>query len=229
MSALPTGGPKFSVAGLVAAICTIASLLAGSPAFASGRGLAPVPAMVHAGAVIELRWSDLPADAEELEILLSLDDGEHFAIRVSPELEAHERRFRWRVPNLPAERARLRVRVGDNHGHEWWLDPGDAFRIVEDLAPAREPDFEPAPMREGNWWLGPEPSTRANASCLTPAPSATFEAREGELVAEVVPRVSAPRAPALPSPLGFAAGRESGIAGARFSSFHAPRRLPLRN
>lgn len=145
----------------------LALALAPAPARAArGPALAwPGPEVV-AGQVIELSWGDLPGGVEEMEILLSLDDGRHYAVRVSPELDARERSFRWRVPNLPAGRARLRMRLGSERA-EIETEPTEPFRIVG-------LDTEPAPERlvlEGPLWTGFEPLGSGARGRLSPAAS----------------------------------------------------------
>src|SRR5438046_691846 len=54
---------------------------------------------LRAGEVLELRWSELPARVEEMEILLSVDGGRRYGLRVSPECDPLTGCFRWRVPN----------------------------------------------------------------------------------------------------------------------------------
>ncbi len=71
-----------------------------------------LPRELRAGEVVEIRWESPPADVEEMELLLSIDDGRHFTLRISPEIDPGTRRFRWRVPNLGTETARIAMRVG---------------------------------------------------------------------------------------------------------------------
>src|SRR5262245_32960283 len=78
--------------------------------------LAPVPRVLHDGDVVTLAWSGVPDGAREVEVLLSVDGGAHFPLRVTAELDVHRGRAMWRVPNLPAESARLRLRFGTLEG-----------------------------------------------------------------------------------------------------------------
>jgi hypothetical protein len=140
------------------------------------------PAEVRAGEVITLRWSDPGPGVEELEILLSLDDGRTFPLRVSTELDAGERSLRWRVPNLPSGAARLRIRAGVAH-EEVEGEPTPAFRIVG--APGGA-DVAASPVHEGGWWerlRAPRGGASASLAGTAPAwgamaddgPSATCE------------------------------------------------------
>ena len=127
--------------------------LPAAPALAApGPALAWPGAEIRAGQTVELSWSELPAGVEEMEILLSLDDGRHYSIRVSPELDAHERRYLWRVPNLPAARARLRMRLGTTSA-EIETGPTSPFRI----AGASEASPTQPLFHEGTFWTGLEP------------------------------------------------------------------------
>ena len=79
---------------------------------AAGSFAADLPPQVRAGQEITLRWSDLPPAVDEVEILLSLDGGRSFAMRVSPELDQRSGVYRWRVPDVEAEHVVLRLRMG---------------------------------------------------------------------------------------------------------------------
>jgi hypothetical protein len=114
--------------------------------------------VVSAGDTVALTWRALPGEAEELEVLLSLDDGRTFPVRVSPEIEAREGRYRWHVPALAAGHARLRIRYGVAH-REIETEPTAAFRIALADAPR-----EPGPLfREGACWPGADPGRRRDA------------------------------------------------------------------
>ena len=74
--------------------------------------------VVAAGAFVEVRWAATPdaLGASEQELVLSLDGGLTFPIRVSPEMSARSTGFRWSVPDLPSAHARLAVRSGSGEG-----------------------------------------------------------------------------------------------------------------
>jgi hypothetical protein len=102
---------------------------------------------VPAGEVVEITWSALPHEVEELEILLSVDGGRHYGLRVTPECDPGARRFLWRVPNLVTGAARLRARLG-SHGQEIEAAPGEGFAIVgAEAGPFADPAFH-----ERGWW-----------------------------------------------------------------------------
>ncbi len=126
---------------------------AGAPDLA----LAPVPDEVHAGDVVTLRWTAPGPGFEELEILLSVDGGRTFPLRVSPQLDPAAGEYRWRVPDLTTSGARLRVRIGDEH-RELECEPSAAFRIVGDRALA------PGVVHEAGWWDGPDAPRAGDAA-----------------------------------------------------------------
>ena len=150
MRCFPLPQPLPLLAALALALSTASAPALAEPA-APTPALAGPGAEVRAGQVVELWWGDLPAGVEEMEILLSLDDGQHYSIRVSPELDAHERRYRWRVPNLPAARARLRMRIGTARA-EIETEPTSPFRI----SAASEPSPPQSLFHEGTFWTGLE-------------------------------------------------------------------------
>jgi hypothetical protein len=80
------------------------------------------------GATILIRWSGVPADAEEIELLLSVDGGRHFSLRLTDELDSSSGSFLWRVPGLSTDAASLALRMGV-HGQEVMSAPGPLFRL----------------------------------------------------------------------------------------------------
>ena len=103
--------------------------------------------VLRAGEWTEVAWTALPPEVEEFELLLSLDDGASFTVRLTPQLDPGLGRYRWRVPNFPTARARIQLRVGIDH-HEIERPAGAAFEIVGEVA---QP---PAGLRwhDGEWW-----------------------------------------------------------------------------
>jgi hypothetical protein len=142
--------------------------------------LVALPRQVHAGQQIELEWRGLPREVEELEILLSVDDGRTFPIRVSPELEAREGRYLWRVPNLAAAAARLRVRANLD-GEESEYEPTEPFAILARNDAALELDL----VHEGIWWRG-------LAARRSAAPSDLYDESRPGLAETRAPREFAP-------------------------------------
>jgi hypothetical protein len=157
--------PRLGLPRHASLLAVLALALAPAPALATREPALSWPgAEVAAGQVVELSWGDLPAGVEELEILLSLDDGRRYSVRVTPELDARERSFRWRVPNLPAARARLRMRLGSRRS-EIETAPTPSFRIAG--VPAG-PNARPL-FHEGAFWTGLDAPGSAIPDALAPA------------------------------------------------------------
>ena len=99
--------------GLVGSLALTAAALANDRFETPGVG-----DVVAAGTSVEVRWKASPdaREATELELVLSLDGGRTFPIRVSPEMSARSTGFRWIVPGLPSAHARLAVRSGSGEG-----------------------------------------------------------------------------------------------------------------
>jgi len=124
--------------------------------------------------VVEASWGSdaTPEGSDEGELVLSLDGGRTFPIRVTADIEPGHRRAEWRVPALPAAHARLAIRFGRE-------DEPDAERIAnvssesESLADPAAP--EERFFRVGGEWRTREalapPERRIPASALAP-PSA---------------------------------------------------------
>jgi hypothetical protein len=93
-----------------------AALLHALPAFAGV--VLPLPRSgerVRSPERVEVRLPELalPEDADEKELVLSLDGGQSYPVRVTAETGAAEKSLVFRVPNLPSTRARLALRAGD--------------------------------------------------------------------------------------------------------------------
>lgn len=129
---------------------------AASPPFSvpsAGESLTP-------GSVVELRWRSV-CDAgrnravDEAELVLSLDGGRTFPIRVTPELSPCATRFVWTVPSLPAAHARLAMRAGADEN-----DATETVRIVSaDFRILPDPDGRVERLRRhaAEWWTPSRP------------------------------------------------------------------------
>ena len=141
-----------------------------------------VPATVSAGQTVVLELGAAPLDVDEMEILLSLDDGRSFPVRVTREIEPGARVVRWTVPALATSSARLRVRFGEHEGgareHETWGPMSAPFAIVTH---GERTDLHL--FHENGWWEGLEPAPAPAATDLDPA-APRFE--RGVPVASVV-------------------------------------------
>ncbi len=116
------------------------------------RGEALLP-----GSVIETAWAlDCRAvvpEADEAEVVLSIDGGRTFPVRVSSELSVCASRFRWQVPALPTRRARLALRTGSGGGErtETLRVVSAEFTILPDPDGRREELY----ARGSEWWTRP--------------------------------------------------------------------------
>ena len=127
--------------------------LAVSPALAAAparlaTSLRPGEAL-RAGETTTLR---LGADqgVEEMEILLSLDGGRSFSLRVTREMPPGTREVTWRVPNLPTTRARLALRARD-------AEEGEVIRSISDeftILPGEAEPLEVLRAFRGEWRAG---------------------------------------------------------------------------
>jgi hypothetical protein len=108
-----------------------------TPLFAQELRLdAPAPgAVLHGGREGLIAWSadTLPAGANEWEAFLSVDGGAHYAVRLTPHLDATIRAFRFRVPNVSTRDARILLRTGDEE-HERIISVPRSFAIEADYA-----------------------------------------------------------------------------------------------
>lgn len=101
---------------------------------------------LRAGETTTLRFA-VDEEIEEMEVLLSLDGGETFSLRVTRQMSQGTHELRWRVPNLPTLRARLALRVDNEEEGEVIRDVSDEFTI---LAADTEPLEEVRRFR-GEW------------------------------------------------------------------------------
>jgi hypothetical protein len=125
---------------------------------------------VRAGDVVEISWTRVPADVDEFEILLSVDGGKTFSLRLTSMMDPTATSYSWRVPNLPTGAACLRLRVGIDEREEL-LRPGSPFSVLGDTeAPTGRITFqggewwttegvadEPHEVGAEPWWSDPEP------------------------------------------------------------------------
>lgn len=108
-----------------------------------------------AGQVVEVRWDGLPDDVDEMELLLDVNGTTPQRVRLTPQLAGAARAFRWQVPNLPAQEARLRLRWGRD-GLEVEGEPSAPFTIVPDT---RSPT-DGIHVLCGELWIGSQRSIR---------------------------------------------------------------------
>lgn len=112
---------------LLPAVLLVATLLAASASQAKAEPrLSGWSNVVRAGEKVDIAWSELPAGTHEVELKISINGGRWK--RISPELEAQEGHFLWRVPQSMNGEARLRLCYGRGHGEEE-AAPSESFRI----------------------------------------------------------------------------------------------------
>ncbi|MFN7987182.1 MAG: hypothetical protein U0529_06895 [Thermoanaerobaculia bacterium] len=163
-----------------AALLALLVLAAPAPAARPAVRIVDAGAALSAGQSVVVAWEGLPPDVDEVELLLSVDGGRRFPLRLTGSLDADEGSLTWVVPALSVASARVRLRFGRAGCDEEESDPSAPFEI---LAPPSSPSarFE---RREGEWWVvdasGPVPSGLRSAEDARPldgddAPAALAE------------------------------------------------------
>ena len=107
--------------------------------------------VLRGGDVVEVSWTGVPAGADEVELLLSLDGGRRVAVRLTEELSSGDRSYLWRVPILSGRQAALVLRMGIE-GREIESAPSGLFEI----RPEPERPAVPVAWRAGELWLTAE-------------------------------------------------------------------------
>lgn len=108
------------------------------------------PAVV-AGQRVTIAWEDVPADVDELELLLSVDGGKRYPIRLTRSMDPASGSVAWTVPSFATSDARLRLRFGRG-GREEEGEPSAPFGIF--VPPASPPSR--LELREREWWVAGE-------------------------------------------------------------------------
>ena len=83
------------------------------PAPAPVLSIASVFPVLEPGARVLVTWP-APEGFDEMELVLSVDGGRTFPLRVTRRIAPSDGGFSWTVPSLPAARARLALRAGDD-------------------------------------------------------------------------------------------------------------------
>jgi hypothetical protein len=200
-----------------------AAVFAPAPAAARPAGfLRPVgQERLVPGQTVEVEWPPLPVpdDADEMELVLSLDGGRTFTVRVTEEIATSDIRVSWRVPALSASHARLALRAGERgeEGSERILIVSEDFEIRPEASRppeallavraewrTREAVALPAPAFPAPRRLAAEPELRAadwtDGAESLPLPDALEVARR---ISVPLDRPPAPRdavGPAAPRP-----------------------------
>ncbi len=155
--------------------------------------------VLRPGQELTLSWSTLPEGAEEFELLLICESPMPINLRLTTCLDPRLRTYRWRVPNLPCDVARFRIRVGvEGEELTWaWSAP---FRIAwQPRGPLAEVSLE-----GGEFWLS-EVQDRADLAFLDGPDSAD----SGALPARRETLALPPQSRSLLVPSGSAGGSET--------------------
>lgn len=135
---------------LVVAFCLV-SRFAPADAAEPAHVFSPRPGdTLWVGSTVDVSWHPLPTEAKEMELFLSLDGGATYPLRLTPQMAPGLTSWRWSVPNLPTEKARLRLRVGIPGRGEVDGPPSGVFRIVHEARVVAEP----VRWYRGELWLG---------------------------------------------------------------------------
>ena len=195
----------------------LAALLAPVSVHAAAR-LEGIPEQVREGDRVEVRWSALDPDVEEVELELSVAGSRW--VRISPEMEALEGRYVWRVTGGLAGPARIRLRAGGERGerevasHAFTIVPQSFAHPAAILA---WPDGWDLDERSGPAAAGSLAAAHSRYALLVETPvAATTSSAGAEFEDQRTPTRESAHALVLP-----AAGT--------LRAFRAPRRTPLRN
>ena len=145
---------------------------------------------------MEVRWSSPCRAGEEhegteAELVLSLDSGFTYPVRVSSEISPCAARFLWQVPSLSASHARLALRVGDGEDDE---ESEEIALVSEPFTILPDPDGRVEPMypRASEWWTPQAPAALDADDLLKPIlgkPEARFSgSAPGSEATEPTPR-----------------------------------------
>ncbi len=110
-----------------------------------------------------MRRARSPTGPVETELVLSLDGGLTFPVRISPEMGACAKSFRWQVPALETAHARLALRTGAGEGSE-----SERLEIVSEefaIVVGEADDAEELIQGAREWWT-PQAVSGAGAEDL---------------------------------------------------------------
>jgi hypothetical protein len=175
---------------LIGAFAALASRPAAgdAPAFSSPRPAA----VLEAGTSVTVAWSVAAAAVPptgEMELLLSLDGGRSFPVRLTRDLDPRTSALLWRVPELPTGHARLALRSGEGEEPE-----AEEIRLVSDefaIASGTERPLETALFARGEWRL--REALDGKEAGRIPAPPAVGDGAPAMTSARELPAAAAPR------------------------------------
>ena len=141
--------------------------------------------------VVRVAWSlGVAPEFDEMELVLSLDGGQSFPLRVTGDLSVAAKSFLWRVPRLPTAHARLALRTGTGEREETETVRliGEEFTILDGT------DDPPEELRRvrGEW------RTREAAGGAADLPEPSFSGGSEEVRA-IFPSERAADAPGSPA------------------------------
>ena len=122
-----------------------------APASAGGFSAPDAGARLSPGSLGTATWSDTPgtAVARETELLLSLDGGLSFPIRLTKDLHPDIKSVLFRVPRLPTANARLALRIGfGKRGDDEVIETIGPEFVIE---PDQQASLEPLVSVRGEW------------------------------------------------------------------------------
>jgi hypothetical protein len=108
----------------------------------------PDAAALEPGFEVRVSWSleagEARRDFDEMELVLSLDGGRTFPLRVTRRIAPNDGGTSWRVPSLPTAHARLALRAGEDErpGQERVVGVSEEFRIRSEPSAAAEELFQ---------------------------------------------------------------------------------------
>ena len=188
---------RFAILALAITVAVAPHALAARQS--AGEILTPAPgAKIRAGDVVKISWTHVPAGVDEFELLLSIDGGRTFPLRLTEMLDPDLTSYAWRVPNLPTGAACLRLRVGEED-EEILLRPGPLFELAGDASAATGR----ITFKAGEWWPTDTIAIVPREVDLEPAISEPEPREDEQLTAVAVPtQRSAADSPEPEAPLG---------------------------
>lgn len=143
------------------------------------------------GSIVRVAWSlGAAPEFDEMELVLSLDGGQSFPLRVTGDVSVAAKSLLWRVPRLPTLHARLALRTGEGERRETETVRliGEEFTILDGTG---DPPEELRRVR-GEW------RTREAAGGANDLPEPSFSGGSEE-VSAVFPSERAADAPGSPA------------------------------
>ncbi len=150
------------------------------------------------GESIEVSWALDRHQAmafDEMELVLSLDGGRTYPLRLTRDLSPESGRLSWRVPALPAGKARLALRGGSDGEPD--LETIAAVSDVFEIAPRAGLDLEKLFQSRGEWRTreSAAPPSSPVADCLSGDPVDQMRSAPSREIASEPPAPAAAAGP----------------------------------